>query len=118
MHVAAENGRLEVMEYLQEIGESLSPGDGDQATPLHWAALGGQVRIVRYLVEKGLDVNAAADDGCTGPLHYAAYWKRREVDHGSPLELAWGGFQVEEQARGNSLHHGEEESTTEGPVET
>jgi ankyrin repeat protein len=47
MHVAAENGRLEVMEYLQEIRESLFFGDGDQATPLHWTALGGQVGIVR-----------------------------------------------------------------------
>jgi Ankyrin repeats (3 copies) len=38
MHAAAENGRLLVIEYLQEIGESLSVRDSWQHTPLHFAA--------------------------------------------------------------------------------
>lgn len=40
---------------------------------LHWAAMGGNPRMVKYLIEKGSNVNARADDGMT-PLHLASYY--------------------------------------------
>lgn len=78
MHVAANHGRMEVIKYLQEIGESLSVRGFQGATPLHSAASSGHVGVVRYLVEKGVDVNAQADEGST-PLHLATALNQREV---------------------------------------
>ena len=34
-----------------------------QMTPLHWAADGGRVDTVKYLIEKGAEVNSKDDDG-------------------------------------------------------
>jgi len=41
-------------------------------TPLHSAAFGGHVEIVKLLLERGADPNAKTDDGLT-PLHIAAF---------------------------------------------
>ncbi|KAG5175817.1 ankyrin repeat-containing domain protein [Tribonema minus] len=41
------------------------------STPLHWAAFGGQLPLVQWLVqEAGSDVNVRNNDGCT-PLFFA-----------------------------------------------
>jgi ankyrin repeat protein len=48
------------------------------ATPLHWAALKGNVEIVKFLVAKGADQNATNRDGET-PLRVAERAKRSEV---------------------------------------
>ena len=34
-----------------------------QMTPLHWAADGGQVHTVKYLTDKGAEVNSKDDSG-------------------------------------------------------
>ena len=34
-----------------------------QMPPLHWAADGGQVHTVKYLIDKGAEVNRKDDDG-------------------------------------------------------
>lgn len=53
-------------------GADLRALDNDGAGPLHAAALGGHVRIVRLLLDRGLGVNdAARADGMT-PVAYAA----------------------------------------------
>jgi ankyrin repeat protein len=73
MDVAAENGRLELIKYLQENGESLSiPDRSMQWTPLQFAARGGHVGVVRYLVETGVDVNATDTLYGSRPIHLAA----------------------------------------------
>ena len=43
----------------------------DQRTALHWAAVGGCAKIIRFLIQKGSDVNAREWEERT-PLHFAA----------------------------------------------
>jgi hypothetical protein len=45
--------------------------DESESTPLHWAAMDGNVEIARLLLQNGAEVNAKSNRGYT-PLHYAA----------------------------------------------
>lgn len=57
------------------MSESLSVRTSDWketiVPPLFIAAENGHIKIVRMLVEQGMDVNVVRDDGCT-PLYVAA----------------------------------------------
>lgn len=107
IHEAAQKGDLKKVErFLKENPELLNVGDASLGrTPLHWASLGGNLEMVKYLiaagaqiqaldndrqtplhmastpevstllVERGADVNAKDTYGRT-PLHYAAYYGR------------------------------------------
>jgi DNA-binding beta-propeller fold protein YncE len=56
--------------------DARSPAGG--ATPLSDAALHGRIEIVRYLIDRGANVEATNDDGNT-PLHVAALLCRAEI---------------------------------------
>jgi hypothetical protein len=73
---------------LNEQPELLKEGyKGDRDTPLHYAAEFGNVEILKYLVNKGLDVNVSLK-GRETPLYYAASKPDLEnakwlLDHGA-----------------------------------
>ncbi|WP_353282647.1 ankyrin repeat domain-containing protein [Wolbachia endosymbiont (group A) of Pogonocherus hispidulus] len=72
LHIAAYNGKLDVVEYLISKGADFSAKDKLNSTPLHSAAAeAGKLDIVKYLVNRGADVNAQSKY-CSTPLHYAA----------------------------------------------
>jgi ankyrin repeat protein len=48
-----------------------APSGYEERTALHWAALGGCAKIVRFLIKKGVDVNARDWEEKT-PVHFAA----------------------------------------------
>lgn len=50
--------RLEVVKLLVDLGEDVNHGDGYGITPLMAAANLGDINIVRYLIDKGADLNA------------------------------------------------------------
>ena len=75
---AAEDGRLEEVRRLAELGADVSSQDADGVTVLHQAACKGQVEAVRVLAELGADVHAQSVSGATA-LHWAAgagMWRR------------------------------------------
>ena len=49
LHFACANGSLECVQYLIKKGYNVYSRDGEQATPLHWAAFRGHTSIVEYL---------------------------------------------------------------------
>ena len=52
-------------------GINVHARDKEDATPLHWAALFSEAKIVKVLLKAGADVNVQRKDGYT-PLHLAA----------------------------------------------
>jgi ankyrin repeat protein len=67
-----------VMAHLRKAPRLLGLKDKAGQTPLHWAAEYGQVDMVRFLLARGLGVNARNRWGCT-PLCLAAKFGRPEV---------------------------------------
>ena len=53
--MAAQNGRLGVVQYLVEIGADKEKASNNGASPLIIAAQDGHLPVVQYLVEMGAD---------------------------------------------------------------
>ncbi|KAI1743289.1 ankyrin repeat-containing domain protein [Xylaria scruposa] len=72
-HLAAIHGSMNCMQiYLHEKWlDDLESVDDDLMTPMHYAALHGQPSIIRFLHNRGCDINRTARDG-KSPLHQAA----------------------------------------------
>lgn len=69
---AALAGNMDVVKFLQRNGVDLnSRAVGNGCSPLHFAAVTGQAKIINYLLEQGLDPDVRNNDGDT-PLQLAA----------------------------------------------
>jgi hypothetical protein len=71
LHLTAQNGHLDVVEFLVEHRAEVNSKDDDGWTPLHSASQNGRLGVVEFLVEHRAEVNSKDDDGWT-PLHSAA----------------------------------------------
>lgn len=72
IYAAAAKGDLAmVKKYLKKDPKLLNAHGWHSKTPLHWAAQGGHPEVVKFLVQKGADVNSLEDDKET-PMVYAA----------------------------------------------
>jgi ankyrin repeat protein len=65
--------------------------DQDSLTPLHWAARGASIDILKYLLDKGADVNAKDVNGSV-PLHSTSSRNNFEaskllIEHGSVIDF-------------------------------
>ena len=60
LYIAAENGHLDVVQFLVEQGEDVNFADNFGWTPLHRAAEGGHKEIISCLVSWGSSVSAKA----------------------------------------------------------
>ena len=79
LHMAAQEGHLDIVRYLVERGADFNQADKWGQTPLHAAAYNGHIEVVRYLIEgKGADFNLA-DRWNQTPLHLAACYGHTEV---------------------------------------
>ena len=67
------------MKYLvEELDCNVNSRGNLNRTPLHYAAMKGQIDIVRYLIEKGGETECY-DSLKNTPLHYAAYMNHLEI---------------------------------------
>ena len=74
LHMAAQEGKLDIIRYLtceKELGPDQS--DNDDVTPLLLAACYGHTEVVQELIERGADVNRADNEGET-PLSLAIHY--------------------------------------------
>jgi ankyrin repeat protein len=80
IHEAADKGLLSVVQFLiEQKGISHDAQDPfNRITPLHFAARGGFVDIVKYLIQTGANVNMQDRDNYTA-MHYAALNGNRAI---------------------------------------
>ncbi|MBN2497755.1 MAG: ankyrin repeat domain-containing protein [Deltaproteobacteria bacterium] len=72
LHQAMVEPDEKIVRLLLDAGADANATDGSHETPLHWAALGGQGRIVDLLLERGARVDVKADRTLWTPLHSLA----------------------------------------------
>lgn len=93
IHDAAQQGDLEqVKKLLESDPASIEAPLQDGKKPLHKAAYEGHVDVVRFLLEKGANVDSRSNSG-SSPLHGAAFHNRPEiarilVEAGADVNLA------------------------------
>jgi len=71
MHVAAEEGYVEVIKYLRSHGVDINVRDKDGWTPMHYAAFAGRIDAIQCLTELG-GVVGARDNCGDMPMHKAS----------------------------------------------
>ena len=73
LHIAAQTGNMNLCRLLLEkiILHEKNPTDLNQWTPLHFAASMGKISILKYFIEKSMDVNMRTKKGYS-LLHLAA----------------------------------------------
>jgi len=70
LHLVAENGYIELVQYLIDNGAEKNARDNDGSTPLHIATEKGHIELVKYLIDKGANKEAKDNVG-KAPLHIA-----------------------------------------------
>jgi ankyrin repeat protein len=70
LHIAAQNGHLEIVKVLLKFGAIIDSQDECGRTALHLASRAGHEQIVTALLKHGSDINMLSKDSCT-PLHSA-----------------------------------------------
>ena len=56
-HMSSSNGFLDVIKYLlEELKVDINSKNKSNSTPLSWTTLNGQKEVIKYLLEKGVDI--------------------------------------------------------------
>lgn len=72
LHVASENGKLDVVEILADKVKDINIGNDDKTTSLMFASKNGHLNVVKFLIQKGAKVNLTDKYNKTA-LKYALY---------------------------------------------
>lgn len=78
LHVAAENGSLEIVKILVARGAEVNKADLFGRHPIHLAAMKGHLPLIRLLLAMGAALNAKDQNGKT-VMHYAALSKNSDL---------------------------------------
>jgi ankyrin repeat protein len=87
LHTAAEEGNVDTVKSLLELGVDIDARDASNWTPLHEAAAKSKIDVVRLLIERHAEVDSRENGGWT-PLHLSSRFGHLEVsrvllDHGA-----------------------------------
>jgi ankyrin repeat protein len=75
LHLAAHQGQSAAVELLLRRGLDVNVRDrGDNTYPMHWAAAGGHVDVVRRLADAGGDIIGSGDDHELQVIGWATCW--------------------------------------------
>jgi ankyrin repeat protein len=75
LHLAAQSGQPAMVELLLRRGLDVNARDkGDNTYPMHWAAAGGHLDVVRRLADAGGDVIGSGDDHELQVIGWATCW--------------------------------------------
>jgi ankyrin repeat protein len=103
IHEAAQKGDLvSVRAIIDNNSEAVHSTDKEGRTPLHLASRGAHLEVIRYLVDKGADVNAL-DNNHAAPLHSLA---NRDHSEGIEFLLSKGAdIDIIDYERHTALHY-------------
>jgi ankyrin repeat protein len=71
LHLAVENGKLEILKYFEERGANFDFQNENGCTLLHCAAKETNLELVKYVAERRVNIDAI-DKNCESPIMYAA----------------------------------------------
>eukprot|EP00879_Flechtneria_rotunda_P027602 GHRR01029574.1.p1 GENE.GHRR01029574.1~~GHRR01029574.1.p1 ORF type:complete len:147 (+),score=39.12 GHRR01029574.1:229-669(+) len=71
LHVAAEKGQLEMVQYLVDHQVDIDAADVAMVRPLHLAAINSHTAVLKLLMDRGANPTKQDSDGDV-PLHWAA----------------------------------------------
>ena len=69
LHLAAENGHIEAVKVLLDLGASINALQNTAHTPLMYAAYFGQMEVVELLIDQGAELNLRGDSHGTAIDH-------------------------------------------------
>ena len=76
VHVAAFLGDIDKVKSFMDKGVGVNTLDGTGSTCLHYAVIGGQADVAKFLIGQGADVNV---EDIETPLHYAIEKDRKDI---------------------------------------
>jgi ankyrin repeat protein len=77
LHVAANEGHVDLIELFVEYGANIDARARNFRTPLHMACLRGNLGIIQSVLMAGADINAKDIDGNT-PCHFCSEWGHKD----------------------------------------
>ncbi|CAG2199579.1 unnamed protein product [Mytilus edulis] len=92
LHCAANNGNIEIINYLADKKADMNCRNNRGRTPLHLSVHKGRIEASKALINRGTAINAVNIFGCTA-LHMAGYWvksvemSKMLVDNGASVNI-------------------------------
>ncbi|MBP7336611.1 ankyrin repeat domain-containing protein [Niveispirillum sp.] len=80
LHNAAQQGRVDVVELLLDLGMPVDLGDTGEQRAIQYAVMGGRLEVVKLLVARGADIDRpTATEYGGGAMGFAAHFARRDI---------------------------------------